>query len=120
MSKGLNGVDKVRALVERGVPAFDNPLSRRIEEFEDFGRAVLSQYPKLRQLVQWNIPNIQGPFDLACLIWGREIYLALYDEPELIERLMDLVTDAYIAYGTYHKRRLGLPLDTAYSNSRSS
>ena len=114
MSKGLNDVEKVRALVERGVPAFDNPLSRKIEEFEDFGRVVLSQYPKLRDLVHWNIPNIQGPFDLACLIWGRDIYLALYDEPELIERLMDLVTDTYIAYGTHHKQRLGLPMDSAY------
>ena len=114
MSKGLHDVEKVRALVERGVPAFDNPLSRKIEEFEDFGRAVLSQYPKLRELVHWNIPNIQGPFDLACLIWGSDILVGLYDEPELIERLMDLVTDAYIAYGTYHKQRLGLPMDSAY------
>lgn len=114
MSKGLNDVEKIRELVARGVPAFDNPLSRKIEEFEDFGRAVLDQYPNLREVIHWNIPNIQGPFDLACLIWGSGIYVGLYDEPELVEQLMELVTDTYIAYGLHHKKRLGLPLDSAY------
>lgn len=114
MSKGLNDVEKIRRLVERGMPSFDSALNRKVEAFEDFATEVMSQYDNIRKTVHFNIPNIQGPFDLACLIWGSDIYVALYDEPELVEQLMDLVTDTYIAYGLYHKKRLGLPLDSAY------
>lgn len=114
MSKGLNDVKKIQEIIECGIPDFDSSLNKKVEEFEEFALETLSQYDTLRDTVHFNIPNIQGPFDLACLIWGRDILFALYDEPDLVEKLMDLVTDTYIQYGLYHKKRLNLPVDSAY------
>jgi hypothetical protein len=114
MSAGLNDTEKVREIVAAGVPSFDSALNRKAEAFEDFTREVLSQYEKLSQCVHLNLPDLNGPFDLACLIWGRGILTALYDEPELVESLMDLSTETYIQYGTYHKRRIGDSMDSAW------
>jgi hypothetical protein len=114
MSKGLNDRDKIQRIIDRGVPDFKSALNDKVERFEDFALDTLGRYEKLSRAVHINIPNIQGPFDLACLIWGRDILLGLYDEPELVEKLMDLVTDVFISYGAYHKKRLGLPMDSAY------
>ncbi|MCX6991947.1 MAG: hypothetical protein NT011_02270 [Kiritimatiellaeota bacterium] len=114
MSEGLNDANKIRELVARGIPSFDSRLNRKVEAFEDFARTVLNQYKKLSQCVHLNVPNLQGPFDLACLVWGREIMTGLYDEPKLVEDLLDLVTDTYIQYGIYHKRRIGAPMDSAW------
>lgn len=114
MSLGLNDTDRVRDLVAAGVPSFDSALNRKVEAFEEFARTVLGQYEKLSRCVHLTLPNIQGPFDLACLIWGHGIYTALYDEPELVGALLDLVTETYIRFGAYHKERIGDPMDSAW------
>ena len=43
-------------------------------------------------------PDLQGPFDIAHLIWGGDIYYGVYDEPELLHDLLKLVTETYIAF----------------------
>lgn len=114
MSEGLNDRDKIRAIVKAGIPPFASALHEKVEAWQDFARTVLSQYEKLSQAVHFTIPNLQGPFDLACLIWGRDIFMALYDEPDLVEALMDLVTDSFIQYGLYQKKRTGDPIDSTW------
>ena len=40
---------------------------------------------------------MQGPVDNLHLLWGGELLVALYDEPELIHRCLDLMVQTYIA-----------------------
>jgi hypothetical protein len=42
-------------------------------------------------------PDIQSPFNTAHLIRGNDIFLDLYDNPELVDKLLDKVTDYMIA-----------------------
>jgi len=115
MAKGFNDPHKIKEIIDRGVPDFKNsPFNRKLEAFYKFAANVLSQYEKLSKYVHFNIPNIQGPFDLVCMVYGREVLLALYDEPHIIEKLMDLMTDTIINVATYYKKKLELPMDSAY------
>jgi len=41
---------------------------------------------------------MQGPFDVAHLIWGPDILYALYDCPDVVHALLALVTQTYAAY----------------------
>ena len=115
MSEGLNDAGRVREVVARGVPDFArHPHNRKIEDFYDFAKAVLASCEKLSRAVHFTLPDTQGPFDLACLVWGRDILYALHDDEELVSRLLDVVTDAYIAFSRHHKTRIGIPMNREY------
>jgi len=58
--------------------------------------------------------DTQAPFDLAALAWGHGILTGLYDHPDTVHRLLDLMTEAYIAYSHHRKQRLGEPLTSGY------
>ncbi len=115
MSEGINDTDKVRRLVDAGVPDFEScPHTRKIEKFLAFAKAALAPYDRLSKVVHFTLPDTQGPFDLACLIWGSDIFIGLYDEPELFDRLMALATETFVAYNRYLKTRVVEPIDSAY------
>jgi hypothetical protein len=112
MSEGLGSLAAIEALIDRGVP--DLRPRTVVDELEDFAREVLSQYEKLSQVVHVFMADTQGPFDLAALAWGHGILTALYDHPDTVHRLLDLMTEAYIAYTHRRKERLGEPLTSGY------
>jgi len=112
MSEGLGSLEAIEALIDRGVP--DLRPRTVVDELEDFAREVLGQYEKLSQVVHVFMADTQGPFDLAALAWGHGILTALYDHPDTVHRLLDLMTEAYIAYSHHRKQRLGEALTSGY------
>lgn len=114
MSEGLNDTNKVRELVKRGPPDFNDNHSKKVEEFECFARETLKPYERLSKTVHLTLPDTQGPFDLACLVWGSQILFALYDERELVKALLKLMTETFIRYNTRHKQKIGEPMNSAY------
>ena len=114
MSEGLNNVDKIKDLIQKGVPDLRSGHGKKVEEYEDFAKSVLSEYENLSKHIHLMLPDTQGPFDLACLLWGSSILMALHDEPQVIEQLMELVTETFIQYNLHHKARIGEPLDSGY------
>lgn len=115
MSEGLNDRDKLKSLIDAGPPDFSsNKHNQKIIEYQDVAKELLSDYEKLSKVIHFTLPDTQGPFDLACLIWGSDILLGVYDDPELFEQLMELVTQTFIAYNKYHQKRMGDPANSAY------
>lgn len=112
MSEGLGSLAAIEALIDRGVP--DLRPRTVVDELEDFAREVLGQYEKLSRVVHVFMADTQGPFDLAALAWGHGILTALYDHPDTVHRLLDLMTEAYTAYSHQRKQRLGEPLTSGY------
>lgn len=114
MSEGLNDVDSLKRMLARGIPDFgSNPHTRKILDYYHFAQDLLSQYPKLSEAVHFTLPDTQGPFDLACLIWGSGILLGIYDEIDLVKQLLDLFTETFIEYNKYMKGIIGEPPDSA-------
>lgn len=115
MSEGVNDRDAIRRLLDRGIPDFEGSRhNRKIREFQEFAWTELGRYENLSHYVHMTLPDTQGPFDLACLIWGADIFLAVYDEPELVRDFMTLMTDTFIAFNRYHKPFSREPLKSAY------
>ena len=91
-------VKNIMSLLNKGVPSLQSGLGGRALETIDFYHKQLSAFPKCRDLIKIYHPDLQGPFDVAHLIWGSDIYMAVYDEPEMVHELLQLVTETYISY----------------------
>ncbi len=86
---------QVRDIIARGVPDVRTGLGGRCFDTAAYYRSVFSAYPRLRTVIRIYHPDLQGPFDVAHLIWGPDIFLALYDSPDLVHALPQLVTETY-------------------------
>ena len=58
--------------------------------------------------------DTQGPFDIAHLIRGHEIYTDLYDDPKFVHSLLDIATTIYIEATKIFKQIVGEPLTSGY------
>lgn len=91
----LGSRSDIEALIDRGVPDLDTGLGGQCFETLRFYQEALSGYPNLGQAISVYHPDLQGPFDVAHLIWGPDILYALYDCPELVHELLRLVVETY-------------------------
>lgn len=64
------------------------------ERFLDIKR----RYPKIDRYVLIDHPDGQGPIDIAELLWGSDLFYALYDEPELVQTLLSHIAGLYQAF----------------------
>lgn len=88
----------IKELIARGIPDLDEGFGQKITQTHAFYKERLAPYPKCREHIKIYHPDLQGPFDAAHLLWGSDIYYALYDQPELVLELMELITQTYIAF----------------------
>jgi len=103
----LESREQVQALIERGVPNVRNGLGGRCFETAAFYQEMLAAYPRLSKAISIYHPDLQGPFDVSHLIWGPDIFYALYDCPEVVHRLLRLVTETYRQFMRSWKKAIG-------------
>lgn len=99
--------DAIRSLVDRGPADPMAGLGQRCFETAAYYREVLAQFPPLDKAVDIYHPDLQGPYDVAHLLMGPDIFIAGYDEPELVDRLLDVVTQTYRAFIHAWGKRVG-------------
>ena len=99
-----SALDKV---LESGEISVESGLGARVFETERFYLKTLSGFDNLSQCVHIYVSDTQGPFDTAHLVMGHRIYTELYDNPERVHRLLDLVTDTYIRFTRAQKELIG-------------
>ena len=97
-TRAFNDTEKIRALVEKGMPDLNGGLGQRVFDFTELCAEVFAHYPKIQKYVEIYHPDTQGPLDICELLWGSEMFFAMYDEPELVHGLLQLVTDTYTAF----------------------
>ncbi len=93
----LGGPENIVPLIDAGLPELDSSLLSRVLETMSFYREKLSEYPKCSQAIHITQPDLQGVMDNAHLLWGADLFVYLYEEPELIHSLMDLMAQTEIA-----------------------
>jgi len=89
--------DAIKALVDAPVPDMSSGLAPRVLEQYAYFRAALADYPACREAFQLTLPDLQGPFDIAELVWGSDIFIAFYDTPDLLSACLSKITEAIIA-----------------------
>ena len=103
----LESLDEVKRVTAQGVPDFNGGLMARVLETEAFFKEALAPYPRLGRTVHIQVCDTQGPFNLAAEILGPRIYTDLYDEPQMLHELLEVVTETYTAVTKKEKDALG-------------
>ncbi len=94
-SRPLNDLVAVQRILGRGVPGLQTGYGRQVLEMGECYAEWLAPYPKIQKFVRVYHPDIQGPMDVCELIVGSTIFYTLYDQPELVHSLLELVTETY-------------------------
>ena len=97
-TRPLAETEVMRGLLDKGVPSLENGFGKDVFFFGEFVREVFSHYPKIAKYVTVYHPDSQWPLDIAELLWGCEMFYAMYDKPDLVQDVMRLITDTYIAF----------------------
>ena len=116
---------RIEEIVQNGVPdVLDGWGWKVVKECEFFLKAM-EVYPNLRRNVKVIFADVQGPFDNACQLAGQEIYYWLYDSPELVDALVELMTQTQLKWYEMLKTRFsaefaeGRAVFTAYSGAKA-
>lgn len=92
------GKDKIRELINAGIPDLNKGWGEKVfamgHKFTEIGK----QYSKIGQYVAIYHPDMQGPMDIAEMLWGSSLFLDIMDEPELVKDFLHLITETYIAF----------------------
>jgi len=86
----------------------NNPMMQRTIEYLQYFRETVPPW------IHVYLPDTQGPFDIAHAILGQEIFLEIYDDPELVHHLLDFSTRLYIEVTKKLKRIINEPIDSCY------
>jgi hypothetical protein len=95
---GRERVDEIRAALDRGVPDLRAGQGGDVFDCGERFAELLSGSETLDRWILLYHPDAQGPVDNAELAWGSDIFLAFYDDPELVHRFLDLMVDHYLAF----------------------
>jgi hypothetical protein len=93
-----DSVAAAREAVQRGMPDLRAGQGGDVFDTGEAFLDVLAQWPVLGRRVNLIHPDAQGPMDNAEVAWGSDIFMAFYDEPELVRAFLDLMSDHYIAF----------------------
>jgi len=97
-TRAFNDTERIRAMVAAGMPDLETGFGKQVFEMGRIYSEVFARYPKIQKYVTVYHPDLQGPLDIAELLWGGEMFYAMYDEPELVHATLQLITDTYTAF----------------------
>lgn len=92
------GAETMEALVERGIPDLTSGLGGAVLSAGKRFADIAARYPNIGRYVHIYHPDMQGPTDICEMLWGSRIFLDLYDKPERVHQVLQLITDTYIAF----------------------
>jgi len=112
--KPLESIEEVKEIIKKGVPDFKKGLVDKVNSTQDFYKNILNKYPNLKSGIHVGLLDNQGPFNLAGIMLGDNLYIYLYSYKEIIKELLELLTDVYIEFSKVQKKIINEPLDIHY------
>lgn len=68
----------------------------RVEETLEYYQEAFSEYPNAKASIATILPDLQGPYETAGMLWGSGIFLALVTAPDLVDRFAHAVGQVMI------------------------
>lgn len=103
-TKAVNDTEWIREKVESVIPDINGGFGERVFEFGKICKELFAKYPKISEFVKMFHPDLQGPLDICEMLWGGEMFYAMYDEPELVHGMLSLATETYTKFlNEWHK-----------------
>jgi len=97
-AKPLASTEKIKALLDKGIPELTTGLGSKVFQMAQVFLGIFQKYPILRRHVHLYHPDLQGPIDVAEVVWGSDIFYAFHDQPDLVRDILKLLTDTYIVF----------------------
>lgn len=92
------GLDALRQLLAEGTPDLNRGQGKDVWRMTELFLEIKSCYPKIKRWVHLYHPDLQGPMDVCEMIWGSGLFLDLLDQAELIQQVLQHITDTYIRF----------------------
>ncbi len=100
------GEERTYALLNRPIPSFDRGNFPMVERITDRFLSYWKQYPKIGRFIRIEQPDLQGPMDNLELLWGNDLFYALYDDEENVHALLQYLTDTIATYMTHWLKKI--------------
>ncbi len=85
-----------------------NQLMAKAVEYIEYFIEMVPDYIHIYQ------PDTQGPFDIAHLVYGDNIFLQFFDDPKFVHELMEICTEMYIEVSKRLKKVIGEDKNKCY------
>ncbi|MBN1444731.1 MAG: hypothetical protein JW957_01325 [Candidatus Omnitrophica bacterium] len=92
------GEKEIASLLEKGIPSIRQGLGIKVFECAEKFVDIMRNYPKIKKYVRIFHPDLQGPMDVCELLHGSSIFISLIDKTDLVHRILNLITETYIAF----------------------
>ena len=92
----LHELSKIKGLLDSGVPDLNSGQGAMVFDTGHRFRELFDRYENIASCVGLYHPDLQGPVDVAELVWGSELYFGFIDEPEIMHQLLDLICETYL------------------------
>jgi len=73
---------------------------RVIDTYNSYDQ-ILSEYPELKKAISLVLPDMQGPFDTLCMLRGNDIFVDLYDDPEMLKKVLAVIAAAQVGFAKH-------------------
>lgn len=92
------GQQALQEIITNPLPTLDQGYGPAIFGFASCIREIKQQYPHIARFIRVDHPDGQGPFDVLELLWGSDIFVSLYLEPDLVHALLDKILSFLILF----------------------
>lgn len=90
-----NGKDDIKRIINSDISEFSTGWGENIFVISEMYNEIFEKYPKIKKYVRIDHPDTQGPMDLCELLWGSDLFLDLYDCPDMVHQFLAKLTDTY-------------------------
>ncbi len=85
--------DEIEKLIEQGVDIESSFMMEKYRAIIEKWKEIIAPYPRLSRWLHFALPDLQGPFNLYFLLRGSEAYIDVFDNPDLVDRLLKILTE---------------------------
>jgi len=93
-----NGKADIQKILASGKMDFNKGFAHKVFTTGEMYLESVAAYPELKQHIYGYNPDLQGPFSLCEIMWGSDMFMELYDDPDTVEAALDFFADVVIAY----------------------
>lgn len=95
------GGEAVKKAAEGPMPSLTDGLLGKVDVAARKYLELRRTHPNIARFVRVEQPDLQGPIDTLELLWGSDLFYALYDEPDAVHLAMFMLTEFFDRYFEY-------------------
>ncbi|GAB4532139.1 MAG: hypothetical protein Kow0063_12310 [Anaerolineae bacterium] len=116
----LGSLSFLQEIADAPLPEVRSGLGQRVVDQYDYFHHALSDYPHCQAAFELTLPDLQGPFDTAELLWGSEIFLALHTHTDRVHALLSKITDLMLVVYDFLRGKTRDSLSPGYHHQHAT